>query len=56
MVIQGVQVPLSSRHAPVVKKLNPVSVTESDKVSFLVALVHASDKDNDTLWYNIVGE
>lgn len=56
VIIKGVQIPLSSRHTPAIKKLNPVTVTEDDQVGFLVATVHATDKDNDTLWYDIVGK
>jgi len=33
-----------------------VEVTESDEAGFLVALVQASDKDGDSLWYDILGE
>jgi len=31
-------------------------VTESDEVGFLVALVQASDRDGDSLWYDILGK
>jgi len=33
-----------------------VQVTESDQAGFLVALMQASDKDGDALWYDILGE
>lgn len=33
-----------------------MQVTESDQAGFLVALMQASDKDGDPLWYDILGE
>lgn len=54
--IQVVAVPTTSLHAPLVKGDQRVEVTESDKPGFLVALIQASDPDNDTLWFDIVGK
>lgn len=35
---------------------SPVKLTEGDQIGFLVGLIQASDADNDTLWYDIVGK
>uniref|UniRef100_A0A1Y1MVJ3 Fat-like cadherin-related tumor suppressor homolog n=1 Tax=Photinus pyralis TaxID=7054 RepID=A0A1Y1MVJ3_PHOPY len=53
--IHVLQVPKSSKHAPVVKTPNRVAITESDSGRFLVTSIQATDADNDTLWYDIVG-
>lgn len=51
-----VSVPSKSEHSPVITKIpQPVKLTEGDEIGFLVAQIQASDKDNDTLWYDIVG-
>ncbi|XP_026296983.1 fat-like cadherin-related tumor suppressor homolog isoform X4 [Apis mellifera] len=53
--VQVVEVPKESENPPVFKTNNQsVEVTESDKVGFLVALVQATDKDGDYLWYDII--
>ncbi|XP_014210543.1 fat-like cadherin-related tumor suppressor homolog [Copidosoma floridanum] len=53
--VQVVETPKESAHAPVFKSpTQSVVVTESDSVGFLVALVQATDKDNDSLWYDII--
>ncbi|XP_051157574.1 fat-like cadherin-related tumor suppressor homolog [Leptopilina boulardi] len=53
--VQVVELPTESENPPVFKTNNQtVKITESDKVGFLVALVQATDKDGDTLWYDIV--
>ncbi|XP_076767085.1 FAT atypical cadherin kugelei isoform X6 [Xylocopa sonorina] len=54
--VQVVEVPKESSENPPVFKTNnqSVEVTESDEVGFLVALVQASDKDGDSLWYDIL--
>lgn len=54
-----VVIPIStnSPHAPVIKADDSrIDVTESDRPGFLVALVQATDEDNDHLWYNLTGE
>lgn len=52
-----VAVPEESLHPPKVKdSLQTIKVTESDKVGFLVSLIQATDEDNDSLWYDIIGE
>ncbi|XP_034945358.1 fat-like cadherin-related tumor suppressor homolog isoform X2 [Chelonus insularis] len=53
--VQVVETPKNSKYPPVFKTNNQTAaVTESDHVGFLVALVQATDKDGDTLWYDIV--
>ncbi|XP_058804510.1 fat-like cadherin-related tumor suppressor homolog isoform X2 [Phymastichus coffea] len=53
--VQVVETPKESANPPVFKSVNQsVEVTESDNVGFFVALMQASDKDGDTLWYDIV--
>ena len=55
--INVVSVPEDSPHPPVVKtSTQTIKVTESDKVGFLVSLIQATDEDNDTLWFDIIGE
>lgn len=55
--MQVIEVPKESENPPVFKTKNQsVEVTESDEVRFLVALVQATDKDGDSLWYDIVGK
>ena len=55
--VQVVEAPKESENPPVFKTNNQsVEVTESDKAGFLVALVQASDKDGDSLWYDILGK
>ncbi|KAJ8918141.1 hypothetical protein NQ315_011598 [Exocentrus adspersus] len=49
-----VPVPKTSKNPPVVKPPQPVKLTESDEIGFLVASIAANDPDNDTLWYDIV--
>lgn len=45
-----------SENPPVFKSSNQsVEMTESDEVGFLVTLVQATDKDGDSLWYDILG-
>jgi protocadherin Fat 1/2/3 len=52
-----VEAPKESENPPVFKTNNQsVEVTESDEAGFLVALVQASDKDGDPLWYDILGK
>ncbi|XP_063909336.1 fat-like cadherin-related tumor suppressor homolog isoform X5 [Zophobas morio] len=54
--VHVVPVPSKSKHAPVITKPpQPVKLTESDEIGFLVTFIEAADKDNDTLWYDIVG-
>ncbi|XP_015586979.1 fat-like cadherin-related tumor suppressor homolog isoform X2 [Cephus cinctus] len=53
--VQVIEAPVESENPPVFKTVNQsVEITESDDVGFLVALVQATDKDGDTLWYDIV--
>nr|XP_034195560.1 fat-like cadherin-related tumor suppressor homolog isoform X8 [Osmia lignaria] len=53
--VQVVEVPKESENPPVFKTNNQrVEVTESDEVGFLVALMQATDKDGDSLWYDIL--
>ncbi|KAK0095182.1 hypothetical protein PV326_009029, partial [Microctonus aethiopoides] len=53
--IQVVEASKDSKYPPVFKTNNQTAtVTESDEVGFLVALVQATDKDGDALWYDIV--
>lgn len=55
--MQVVESPKDSKNPPVIKTVNQnVDVTETDQVGFLVALIQATDKDGDTLWYDIVGK
>lgn len=55
--VQVVEAPKESENPPVFKTNNQsVAVTESDEAGFLVALVQASDKDGDSLWYDILGK
>lgn len=54
IVVKAVPLPISSRHPPQLRRINPVTVTESDRIGFLVALIQATDRDNDTLWYDII--
>lgn len=57
MSVHVVPVPSKSKHAPVITKPpQPVKLTESDEIGFLVTFIEAADKDNDTLWYDIVGK
>lgn len=56
MSITVVPVPKKSVHFPTIKPTQPVEVTERDPPGFLVALIEATDVDNDTLWYDIVGK
>lgn len=53
--VQVVEAPKESNYPPIFKINNQTAaVTESDEVGFLVALVQATDKDGDTLWYDII--
>ncbi|XP_066592660.1 fat-like cadherin-related tumor suppressor homolog isoform X2 [Prorops nasuta] len=53
--VQVVESPKESEHPPIFKTNNQsVEVTESDEVGFLVALIQATDKDGDPLWYDIL--
>ncbi|XP_076387964.1 FAT atypical cadherin kugelei isoform X3 [Megachile rotundata] len=53
--VQVVEVPKESENPPVFKTNNQrAEVTESDEVGFLVALMQATDKDGDSLWYDIL--
>ncbi|XP_066149601.1 fat-like cadherin-related tumor suppressor homolog isoform X2 [Euwallacea fornicatus] len=52
--VKIVPVPETSQNPPVVKQPSPVKLTEGDQIGFLVALIQASDADNDSLWYDIV--
>ncbi|XP_024879658.1 fat-like cadherin-related tumor suppressor homolog isoform X4 [Temnothorax curvispinosus] len=53
--VQVVEAPKESENPPVFKTNNQsVEVTESDEAGFLVALVQASDRDGDSLWYDIL--
>jgi len=55
--VQVVEAPKESENPPVFKTNNQsVEVTESDEAGFLVALVQASDRDGDSLWYDILGK
>lgn len=55
--VQVVEVPKESENPPIFKTNNQsIEVTENDEVGFLVALVQATDKDGDSLWYDILGE
>jgi len=55
--VQVVEAPKESENPPVFKTNNQTAeVTESDEVGFLVALVQASDRDGDSLWYDILGK
>ncbi|XP_046748553.1 fat-like cadherin-related tumor suppressor homolog isoform X2 [Diprion similis] len=53
--VHVIEAPKDSAEPPIFKTANQsVEVTESDEVGFLVALVQATDKDGDALWYDIV--
>ncbi|XP_044594516.1 fat-like cadherin-related tumor suppressor homolog isoform X4 [Cotesia glomerata] len=53
--VQVVELPKESKYPPIFKSINQIAtVTESDQVGFLVALVQATDQDGDTLWYDII--
>lgn len=54
--VKIVEVPETSKYAPVVKPPSPVQLTEGDKIGFLASMIQATDADNDTLWYDIVGK
>ncbi|XP_011501552.1 PREDICTED: fat-like cadherin-related tumor suppressor homolog [Ceratosolen solmsi marchali] len=55
ITVQVVETPKESLNAPVFKSVNQsVEVTESDNIGFLVALMQATDKDGDSLWYDII--
>lgn len=55
--VQVVETPKESANPPAFRSANQTAeVTESDNVGYLVALMQASDKDGDSLWYDIVGE
>lgn len=55
--IAVVKIPDISDHAPQMKIPDQqVDVTESDSPGFLVALMQATDVDNDRLWFDIVGK
>lgn len=57
MSVHVISVPSNkSQHAPKIQKPQPVKLTEGDEIGFLVSSIEASDKDNDTLWYDIVGK
>lgn len=52
-----VPIPKESEHPPVIKMMDQkVDVTENDRPGYFVALIQATDDDNDQLWYDIVGE
>ncbi|GLH14886.1 Fat-like cadherin-related tumor suppressor homolog [Gryllus bimaculatus] len=54
--VQVMKVPKTSPHPPEIKNPNQtVEVTESDDITYLVALIQAIDDDGDMLWYDIVG-
>ncbi|XP_065345647.1 fat-like cadherin-related tumor suppressor homolog isoform X4 [Cloeon dipterum] len=53
--LQVVKVPEESANPPSVRTVSQqVTVTESDKPSFLVGSIEAEDKDGDHLWYQII--
>lgn len=54
--VKIVPVPKVSKNPPVVKTPSPVKLTEGDQIGFLVSLIQASDPDNESLWYDIVGK
>lgn len=55
--VQVIETPKESENPPLFKTSNQsVEVTESDQPGFLVALVQATDKDGDSLWYDILGK
>lgn len=54
--VMVVPTPKKSLHPPVIKATPATEITERDEVGYLVALIQATDGDNDTLWYDIVGE
>nr|XP_023018375.1 fat-like cadherin-related tumor suppressor homolog [Leptinotarsa decemlineata] len=47
--------PLQSKSAPTVKTPQPVKLTEGDNIGLLVSSISANDRDNNTIWYDIVG-
>ncbi|XP_037908128.1 fat-like cadherin-related tumor suppressor homolog isoform X10 [Hermetia illucens] len=50
-----VPIPKESEHPPVIKMMDQkVDVTENDRPGYFVALIQATDDDNDQLWYDIV--
>ncbi|XP_049820796.1 fat-like cadherin-related tumor suppressor homolog isoform X5 [Aethina tumida] len=53
--VRVVPVPKTSRSPPKVKPPSLVQLTEGDQIGFLVSYIQATDPDNDTLWYDIVG-
>ncbi|CAL4149728.1 unnamed protein product [Meganyctiphanes norvegica] len=56
VILRVAEVPLSSAHAPVIQPSSLSSqVMEMDPPGQLVAFIHATDEDNDTLWYYITG-
>lgn len=55
--IKVIPVPMASKHAPnLIHKNMTVRVTENDPAGFLVAVIQATDEDDDHLWYKIIGK
>lgn len=55
--VQVVAIPDESEHPPTLHDpILEVQVTENDPVGFLVAIIQASDEDQDFLWYQIIGK
>lgn len=55
--IEVINLPDDTSNPPQVKtNLQTAKVTESDPVGFLVSQIQAFDDDNNTLWYNIIGQ
>nr|XP_018896045.1 PREDICTED: fat-like cadherin-related tumor suppressor homolog isoform X2 [Bemisia tabaci] len=53
--VQVVAIPDESEHPPTLHDpILEVQVTENDPVGFLVAIIQASDEDQDFLWYQII--
>ncbi|XP_076064277.1 fat-like cadherin-related tumor suppressor homolog, partial [Oratosquilla oratoria] len=53
IIVRVSQVPDTSSHAPKVLPPTPTHVMETDPPGHFVTFIHASDPDNDTLWYYI---
>lgn len=55
--VQVVETPKASENPPIFITANQnIEVMESDEIEYLVTLMQATDKDGDTLWYDIVGK
>ena len=50
-IIEGIS---ENVHEPICKNIQ-MYISENEKAGFLVTVIQATDKDNDVLWYDIIG-